>query len=189
MIITIARECGCDGDVIGKRLAELYGLPLYDKRAIVQMAKESGVYDRMPNFFRENPINSLLYAIVSGGGESNVYQIPIKALREVLGDQDCVVIGRCGNYVFKDRPDACRIFLSGDRDVRIANIQEQHMCTKNKAESTVEDTDRKRRELQKFYTGETWGSAENYDLCLNVGHIGIDGAVAVVQSYIENKMK
>lgn len=51
MIITIARECGCNGDVVGQKLSEFYGIPLYDKRAMVRMAKENGLYERTPNFF------------------------------------------------------------------------------------------------------------------------------------------
>ncbi len=187
MIITIARECGCNGDVVGKKLAEFYGIPLYDKRAMVCMAKENGLYERTPNFFREKPVNSLLYAIVAGGGESDVFQTPIRALRNVLGGQDCVVIGRCGNYVFRDQPETCRIFLFADFDTRVRNISEAHQSTLEKAEELVEETDQKRMEFQKFYTGEEWGKASNYDLCLDVGELGVDGAVAVIQEFIHQK--
>ena len=185
MIITIARECGCDGDLVGQRLAEIYGLPLYDKRAMVQMAKNTGIYDQTPNFFREKPINSLLYAIVAGGGETDVFQTPIRALRKVLGEQDFVVIGRCGNYAFKEAEDTCRVFLCGDFDWRVDNIRRAHSSTRSRAEELVEETDRKRKEFQKFYTGEEWGSAENYDLCVDVGKIGVEGAVRVICTYID----
>ena len=63
MIITIGRECGCGGNTIGRMLADNYGIPFYDKKAIIEIAKEKGIYERMPNFFAETPVNSLLYAI------------------------------------------------------------------------------------------------------------------------------
>ncbi len=187
MIITIARECGCNGDMVGKRLAERFGIPFYDKRATVQMAKDTGVYDRMSNFFRENPINSLLYAIISSDGESDIFQVPVKAMGEILGEQDCVVIGRCGNYAFRDREDVCRVFLSADFEMRVDNIQKKHQSSRGKAEKLVEETDRKRREFHRFYTGENWGHAENYDICLNIGEVGLNGAVEVIAAYIEQK--
>ena len=189
MIITIARECGCDGDVVGKRLSELYGIPLYDKRAIIQLAKERGVYDRMPNFFREKPINSLLYAIAAGGGELDMFQTPIRALKAVLGDQSCVLIGRCGNYAFRDRKDAYRIFLCADHEKRVENIARAHQSQRSRAEKLVDDTDDKRREFQKFYTGEEWGEASNYDICLDVGALGVDGTVRILRSFIEEKQR
>jgi cytidylate kinase len=188
MIITIARECGCDGDLVGQRLAELYGLPLYDKRAIIQLAKENGVYDRMPNFFREKSINSLLYAIAAGG-EVDMFQTPIRALKEVLGEQSCVLIGRCGNYAFRERADACRIFLFADREKRIAKIAQTHQSKYDRAEKMVEDTDDRRREFQKFYTGEDWGEAQNYDICLDVGAIGVEGTVRILHAFIEEKQR
>lgn len=187
MIITIARECGCDGDRIGKMLSEYYQIPLYDKRAMIQMAKQTGIYDRTPNFFRENPINSLLYAIVAGGGETDVFQTPIRALKAVLGGQDCVVIGRCGNYVFREQRDSYRIFLHADYDVRVKNIQKAHSSSRSRAEKLVEETDQKRREFQKFYTGEDWGKAENYDICLDVGALGTEGTFRVLREFIETK--
>ncbi|MDO5549399.1 MAG: cytidylate kinase-like family protein [Eubacteriales bacterium] len=187
MIITIARECGCDGDTVGKRLAELYGIPLYDKRAIIQLAKETGVYDRMPNFFREKPINSLLYAIAAGGGEIDLFQTPIRALQAVLGDQSCVLIGRCGNYAFRDREDAYRIFLFAEHEKRVDRIERTHQTKRARAEKVVDDTDDKRREFQKFYTGEDWGEAENYDLSLDVGAVGVEGTVRIIRTFIEEK--
>ena len=189
MIITIARQCGCDGDQVGKRLAEIYGIPLYDKRAIIQKAKDSGVYDRMPNFFREKSINSLLYAIAAGGGELDLFQTPLRALQAVLGDESCVLIGRCGNYAFRDRSDAFRVFLSADHEERVKNIVRDHQCNRTRAEKTVDDTDDKRREFQKFYTGEDWGDAENYDICLNVGELGVEPTVRIIRAYIEEKQR
>lgn len=188
MIITIARECGCDGDLVGKRLAELYGIPLYDKRAIIQLAKETGVYDRMPNFFREKSINSLLYAIAAGG-EIDLFQTPIRALKAVLGDQSCVLIGRCGNYAFRDREDAYRVFLFADHEKRVDTIARTHQSKRARAEKVVDDTDDKRREFQKFYTGEDWGEAQNYDICLDVGAVGVEGTVRIIRAFIEEKQR
>ncbi|MGN0469315.1 MAG: AAA family ATPase [Acutalibacteraceae bacterium] len=184
MIITIARQCGCDGDTVGKMLSEIYNIPLYDKHNIIKIARSSGIYDSMPNFFAEKPINSFLYAIAEGEGETSVFDIPIKALRQTIGNNSCVLIGRCGNYALRNQKDVYRIFLSGNRQQRIRNIASTHNISEHDAEKIVDKTDNRRMSFQKYYTGEEWGSAENYDLCIDVSRIGIENTVKLIQNYI-----
>ena len=69
MIITIARQSGCSGKQVGQLLAEHYHIPLYDKDALIDMAQKTGLYESIPNFFSETPVNSLLYSIAAGYGE------------------------------------------------------------------------------------------------------------------------
>ena len=123
MIITIARQSGCSGKQVGQLLAEHYHIPLYDKDALIDMAQKTGLYESIPNFFSETPVNSLLYSIAAGYGEYDALQVPVHALQNLIGEQDCVVIGRCSNYAFQNRPDSVRIFLSADRDVRVQNLE------------------------------------------------------------------
>lgn len=40
MIITIARQCGCEGDEVGRKLSEIYGIPCYSKKELIELAKE-----------------------------------------------------------------------------------------------------------------------------------------------------
>ena len=51
MIITIARECGCDGDKIGEKLAEHFSIPFYNKKKIQKIAEKSDAFGRFPTFF------------------------------------------------------------------------------------------------------------------------------------------
>ena len=94
MIITIARQSGCSGKQVGQLLAEHYHIPLYDKDALIDMAQKTGLYESIPNFFSETPVNSLLYSIAAGYGEYDALQVPVHALQNLIGEQDCVVIGR-----------------------------------------------------------------------------------------------
>ena len=96
MIITIARQCGSMGDEIGQRLADEYGLTFYNKEHIVKLAKEKGIYDKFPYFFSEIPVNALMHSISSD--ENNVLLSEArKALYPIIGDGDCVIIGRGAN--------------------------------------------------------------------------------------------
>lgn len=184
MIITIGRECGCKGDTVGKALAKKFNIPFYDKNGIKELARKSGAYDKYPNFFAEKPVNSLIYSIAL---EENVdtYDTPKKAFDMLLDEEDFIVIGRASNVAFKDKKDVIRLFISGDRKKRIEYIQKKHDISERKAEKLVSETDERRSNYQSFYTGQDWGYSENYDLCLDVTKLGVDGVVAMVELYAE----
>ncbi len=184
MIITIGRECGCKGDTVGKTLAKKFNIPFYDKNGIKELARKSGAYDKYPNFFAEKPVNSLIYSIAL---EENVdtYDTPKKAFDMLLDEEDFIVIGRASNVAFKDKKDVIRLFISGDRKKRIEYIQKKHDISERKAEKLVSETDERRSNYQSFYTGQDWGYSENYDLCLDITKLGVDGVVAMVELYAE----
>ena len=183
MVITIGRECGCDGDEVAKRLSEKYRIPHYTKKEITELAKKKGVYDKYPFFFGEKTIDSMMTS-VSDDFVTARYMTPKKALAELLEDQDCVVVGRASDYAFKDRSDVVRIFLCGDRDSRVKRIAEKHGISEKKAAKLVGDTDARRRSYHDYYSGENWGYAGNYDLCLDEAKLGVDGVVDMVAAYI-----
>lgn len=185
MIITIARECGCKGDKIGMALAEKYGVPFYNKKAISQLAKEKGNYEKFPDFYGEIPVDTLLYSISLAEEDGRLYQTPQKALAPVIGKEDCIILGRCGNYVFRDRDDVVSVFLTGDIAWREENIAKKHDVSLKKAHNIVSETDHRRASYHKYYTGENWGMAGHYDLCLDVSKIGVEGALRVIGRYLE----
>lgn len=184
MIITIGRECGCGADEIGKMLSEKYQLPCYMKSNIIAYAKEKGLYDRFPYFFGEVPIDFLMSSLDENIME-RVRNTPREALGKLMEDQDCIIIGRTSNYAFKNREDSVRIFLCADIIYRIAKIEKTHNVSTQKAQKIVEETDEKRRRYHQYYTGEEWGYAGNYDLCLDVSALGMQGIMDVIGTYIK----
>lgn len=194
MIITIARKCGCDGDVIGMAVAEKYNMTFLDKEVISQKAKEYGCYDEYEEFYGETPVNSLLYSIVMETDEDSVlYKTPEKALSFIkkLDEENknggCVIQGRCGNYAFKDNDDMISIFLTADEADCIENVKKKHGVSERKAKAIVRETNDRRKTYHKYYTGQDWGHADNYDLCLNVSRLGVDGVLEMIASFIQNK--
>ena len=170
MIITIGRECGCNGNKIGRALAEKYHMAFYDKSVISKCAQDKGIYDRYPDFYKEVPGNTLMYTIsMEEDEESVLYETPKKALSGLIGTKDCVLLGRCGNWAVKDRDDIARKQEISSRSARHKMIQ----------------TDERRKSYHEYYTGQAWGDAKNYDLCLNVTDLGVDGALAVIETYLQ----
>ena len=185
MIITIARECGCYGDGIGAELAKRLGVLLFDKKKILELAKEKGVYDQFPFFYKERQSNMLLSSIVEEEQLGIARQTPRKALDAVVGDHSCVILGRCGGYAYEGEPHVVRVFLSGKRENRITHLMEKHRVSRNEAIATMDQTDNRRRTYYRYYTGQEWGYANNYDLCINVSDLGIGGTVEMIIHYIE----
>ncbi len=188
MIITVARKCGCYGDTLGQELAKRYGIPFYDKERISELAKEKDIYDKYPDYYGEIPVNTLLYTISVTEEDDVLYDKPKKALASLIDDQDCVVLGRCGNYAFKDRKDKISIFLTGDDDKRIAHIAEKHGYSERKAANIVKETDDRRSSYHEYYSGETWGLSDNYDLCVNVSKLGFDKTLKLIEDYIDTRI-
>lgn len=185
MRITIARQCGCNGDSVGEKLAERLGLTLYNKKAIQALADEKGVYERYPNFFGEKEADPFLAVMVKGEQNETIRQTPAKALQATIGDASCVIIGRCGNYVYGQELDTITVFLCGDKKTRVQTIMQKHGCSEHKAKQLVEKTDARRKAYHEYYSGQEWGEAGNYQLCLDESLLGVDGVVEMICKYVE----
>ncbi len=194
MIITIARKCGCDADSIGRAVAEKYHLQFMDREAIAVGAKEAGCYDEYEEFYSERPVNSLLYSIVMETEEDNVLNdTPARALTFIDrlpledGCEGYVIQGRCANFAFQGRDDVVSVFLTANDAFCVDTVADTHGVSARKARAVVRETNDRRKTYHKYYTGQEWGQAENYDLCLNVAKLGVDGVIAMIDSFIQNK--
>ena len=184
MIITLARQCGCNVDYIANNLSKYYGIPCYDKYAISEIAKKQGIYEKYPDFLAENQANIFLSSISDDLESDFVRKTPENALKPVLDSGNCIIIGRCGNFVLRNNKNSARIYISADKSERVNVIQNKHNISKKKAEIIVEETDQRRASYHEYYTGEKWGFAGNYDLCLNESRLGIDGVLYEIEHFV-----
>ena len=185
MIITIARQCGCGALEVGKLLAERYGIPLYTRNSLQEAARARGMLPQMEDFFEERPVDELMSAITFSFDRDDVQEKFCKAFREVVGREDCIVIGRCGNFIFKDRKDLVSVFLHGNMQMRIAHIMDSEGLARQEAEDFIHETDDKRVSYHKFYTGLDWGNAPDYDICLDVCRLGAEKTASLIEKYCE----
>lgn len=187
MIITIGREYGSGGHEIGKRLARHFQIPFYDKDALIKVAKERGFYDEIISFYEEKPVNSLLYAIAMNTYSDHIGKMQFDLIRSVTKDESCVIIGRCGNYIFKDRADAVSVFIHADIEKRVARVRDIYGIEQKDLQKLIEKTDKSRAAFHKFYTEQNWGDSRNYDLAFNSGAIGIDASIEQIVEFIKRK--
>lgn len=197
-IITIARQFGSGGHEIGKALAEKLSIPFYDKELISMAAKESGIDAEVFENVDERATNSLLYSLSMGlysFGNSfsamgdlpvndRLYILQHKIIQKLAEEGPCVIVGRCADYVLRERTDCINIFIHADMEHRKERAISIRGVDKARAEQVVNKTDKVRANYYSFYSGQKWGFAQNYDLCIDSTNLTTEQAVALVEAYI-----
>lgn len=181
-IITISREFGSGGRSIGKLLADRLGYSFYDRELVDEVAKRSGL---APEFIEEHgeyasARNSLLFYLATAerytrdnlSMHDRLYITQSKVIEELAEKNRCVIVGRCADYILRDRKDCLHVFICADMDSRAKHIVERYGDTGKAPEKRLAEKDQKRKVYYKNYTGRVWGQAQNYDLCLNSGVLG-----------------
>lgn len=197
-IITVARQFGSGGKEIAKALADELGIDFYDKELISMAAKESGMSPEVFEKIDEQATNSLLYSLSMGlynfgNGFSAMGDLPVndklyiiqhKMIKKLADKGPCVILGRCGDYVLKDYDNVVSIFINADMDYRKEHAIKYHNVDPRRAEQVVNKADKNRANYYSFYSGQKWGQAQNYDLCINSGRMTKDDAVSVIKTYV-----
>ena len=195
IIITIARQYGSGGREIGERVAELLGLPLYDKQLITDAASKGELNAEVIKSADEATTNSLLYTLavgsnVLGSAMHFAYKMPLndklfllqsEVIKEYAKKGSCVIIGRCADYVLRDESNVLRLFIYGDLDHRQQRIKERHPEVKpSQVIDVINKTDKRRASYYNFYTGNKWGRYDNYDMAINSSTLGIEGTARLI---------
>lgn len=187
-VIVIGRQYGSGGHDIGKSLATRLGFAFYDNE-IIQMAAGSTGYD--PQFIKdreENMTNSLLYDLMnqmyiySESQESprdEIFESEGKVIRELAAKGNCVIVGRCADYILRSRPNTLKVFLHAPEPFRVQRIMKTEHLSKEEALQKVRQTDRRRSDNYRYYTRRIWGRAQNYDLTLNT-----EAGTDIIQNFI-----
>ncbi|MBQ0098138.1 MAG: cytidylate kinase-like family protein [Oscillospiraceae bacterium] len=202
-IITIARQFGSGGRAIGQKLAEKLGIDFYDKELISLAAKESGINPEVFESVDEKAANSLLYSLSMGlysfsSGFSAMGDLPVndklyilqhKIIRDLAAKGPCVIVGRCADYILKDHDRCISVFIHANMEYRKTRAVEVHNIDKDRAEHIINRTDKSRANYYSFYSGQKWGLAENYNLCVDSSKLSEDQIVDLIISYLEIKDK
>ena len=200
-VITIGRQLGSGGKLIGKLLSEKLGFKFYDKDILAEIAKSNGLSANLFDGMDDKPTNSFLYALVMGvqSGKGlyyqyndvlngdNLFKIQSDLIKDLAAKDDCVVVGRCADYILRNSKDLTRIFCYADPAYRIKTIIERNGVSEKEASSAISKADKRRANYYNFYTNQTWGDMVNYDLAINTGTLSKDDAVKLILSYINMK--
>lgn len=196
-IITVSREFGSGGHTIARAVADRLGYAFYDNSLITEVARKSGLSEE---FIREHEeyashSNSFLYQIamstVGSLGYPSVYQKLYEAqthvIEEIAERENCVIVGRCADYILRDREDTLHVFIHADIPHRSAHILSHYGETDKTPAQRIKDKDSRRRNYYRFHTDRDWGVCRNYHLTLDSGILGEELCADLILRAVDNE--
>lgn len=190
IIVSIGREYGSAGHEVARELAKKLDIPYYDRNLLEEVAaikhSDAGILQQ----YDEKPRRAFFSRTVRGYSNSpseNVAQLQFALLKQKAADEDSfVIVGRCSDELFTGIKGFVRVFITGDREDKIARIMEKRNMSEKLAVKTMERHDKTRRLYHDhFCKNGKWGQASTYDLCLNSSRLGIQKSVEVIYEYIQ----
>lgn len=185
MIITITREFGSGGRTIAKKLAEKLGYAYYDYEIVQQIAQESGFAKEYIEENGEDASSTSTFGFIWNNYGYNLSDELYIAQRNViceLADKgNCVIVGRCSDYILRDRKDVLNVFIHADFEYRKNRVVSVYGQNEFAPDKRIKDKDKRRIAYYKYYTDRKWADAKNYQLCLDSGVLGIDKCVELIE--------
>ncbi|GHT22807.1 cytidylate kinase [Bacteroidia bacterium] len=203
VIITIGRQFGSGGRVIGQRLAKDLGIACYDKELLAEAAKESGISDEFFEKADERANSGLTYLFPIGFPSMGFYTphseilspeslflFQSEAIKSIVDKGDsCVLVGRCADFVLRDYPDLLSFFIHNTPENRIQTIVERQQISKEAALDLMKKTDKSRAAYYKYYTDKEWGMSSSYHFSINVSLLGLEATVELIKRIIEERIE
>lgn len=181
-IITISREFGSGGGTIGRKVAEKLGIPCYDAEIINKMSEESGfakeyIKEESKNINRGWLNFSFLNRESGMTNQDILWGIQKQIILDLANKGPCVIVGRCADFILKDRDDVLNVFIHASFEYRANRIVEVYGEHEESKEDRIKLKDKQRATYHRYYTDMKWGQAANYHLCLDSGKLSIDDCV------------
>ncbi|MDR1942044.1 MAG: cytidylate kinase-like family protein [Endomicrobium sp.] len=199
--ITIARQYGSGGLVIGKKIACDLGVSFYDKELIEIAAKKSGLGKEFIEKSDEKLNLMGFFGGVSGAifssfgleyGQNindSVFQIQSDIIRALARKESAVFVGRCADYVLRDCAGALNVFICANLQDRIETVSRKRSITQEQALKEIEISEKERNKYYSYYTNIERGCACHYHLCINSSVLGFDGTANFIKDFARRKFK
>lgn len=196
-IVTIGREYGSGGRIVGQKLAEDMGVPFYDKALLDRIAEESGFSKELVEKAELKAKNSFIYTLATslgGNGEAGIeglslndrfFLAQVEVIRKIVEEGPCVIVGRCADYVLKDQPQVTNFFICADMKERIKRSVSDYGLSEKNAEHEIQKIDKARANYYTYHTGQKWGNITNYHMTINSGSIDLADIVKLMEEYLE----
>ncbi len=202
-VITLGRTCGSGASIIGRMLAEEYGIDFYDRQILRMASEDSGINEELFAMADENAKKSLLYQVTKSvyNGETippesmdytrndNLFAFQAKIIKELAERESFICIGRAADYVLRDYPNVMRIFVYAPLEHCIQVEMKRLSLSRKDAEKRIAEQDKYRGAYYKHNTGREWSNPYNYDLCLNTGDLTYEQCVEIIQEYMKVRFR
>lgn len=203
-IITISREYGSGGRLIGKLVSENLGYSFYDREIIDMAAQESGLSPEFIKKTEQNLSSGFLYNLLLGTSYSGsngtpsslngpqmlpladqVFNAERKVILDLAKKGSCVIVGRCADYILNtsdeiDSKELLNVFIYGDLEEKLKRIEELYKEPEQAAKKNIQQIDKRRANHYNTFTEATWGDRKNYDLMINSSTAGIEETARII---------
>ena len=196
-IITIERQYGSGGSIIGKLAADKLGINCYNRQILEMTAEKCGIAPEYLESAEENVPTSFLYSLLLSANpartmEENlplsdkVFLMESRIINEIAEkEKSFVLVGRCGSYILEEK-GCFSVYIYADPESRMKRAIEQYEISENKAESIMKKADKRRETFYNVNTGRVWQDKDQYALCLNSAVLGDElCADMIVKAYQE----
>ncbi len=184
-VITIAREYGSGGRLIGEALAKSLDIPFYDKELILLAAKKSGLSEEYIRRTEQVKSASFLYSLYMTSQvlpmSDQIFLVQSKIIRELADMGPCVIVGRCADYVLRSYDNCMNVFIHAPMEERIRRAQEEYGDEVNNMEDYIRKQDKRRSSYYNYFSQNKWGNAHNYHLSIS-STIGIDRTTELIKA-------
>lgn len=202
-VITIARSYGSGGRKMGRLLAKELGYEYYDREILRIASDESGISEELFSQADENkqrlPLFRIAREVYTGEvippdsddfiSNENLFRYQAKIIRELAATRDCVIVGRCANFILRGRENVINVFVSAPVVDCVRRVMDTDGLNLEEAERKIKKIDKRRADYFKYFTGRQWHDAALYDLCLNTGHMSEQKCVDVVRAYMDARFE
>ena len=190
IVITISREYGSGGRYIGRLIADKLGIKLYDKEFITKLAQETGLSEEYIESKEQkrdvlSGLNNGYYFGIDNADELFIKEAEL--ITKTAKEESCVIIGRCSDFILKDKENVLKVFVYSDMEDKIKRATEFYGMNKQKAEKEIKRIDKLRANHYKHYTDKEWADHSNYDICINSDTLGVEKAADLICQMIKDK--
>lgn len=191
LIISIGREFGSGGHEIAQMLAKEFGLTLYDKSLLENMAKDKNMDSSTLEKYDEKPRNMWITRTVRGysnSAEENLANMQFNYLKEKAeAGESFVIVGRCAETMLHNYKALISIFILGDWDSKVDRVMRLYEMDREEAESFIYRQDTKRKNYHNYYCKGRWGDSRNYDISINSSKLGEEVTAGMLMEYIRKR--
>ncbi|MBQ3842348.1 MAG: cytidylate kinase-like family protein [Ruminiclostridium sp.] len=189
-VITVSREYGSGGRLIGKRLADELGIGFYDGELLSLVAKESGYTEEFVRRNDQKKTQSLLYHLYIGSqilpASDMIFIAQSRVIKDLYNKESCVIVGRCADYVLRGFDNVSNVFVTAPIESRIARVRDEYGEQADNYRAYLTKKDKNRIAYYNYFADDAWGKVQNYDISVN-SDIGIDKAADLIAQYIREK--
>ena len=189
-VITVSREYGSGGRLIGKKLADELGIGFYDGELLSLVAKESGYTEDFVRRNDQKKTQSLLYHLYIGSqilpASDMIFIAQSRVIKDLYNKGSCVIVGRCADYVLRGYANVSNVFITAPLESRIARVRDEYGEQSENYRAYLLKKDKNRIAYYNYFADDAWGKVQTYDISVN-SDIGIDRSADLIAQYIREK--